>query len=100
MKTRTVLMDFGQEIFGESQSQQVRGGHARPPKAIYAAQIADFDERTGVMSGKEKKSQRRSWFMKSNRSKRTMTLFVGAISLALSAMTNADEAKSISTLLA
>jgi hypothetical protein len=36
--------------------------------------------------------------MKSNRPKRTMTLSVGAFSLVLSAMTNAEEAKSIKPL--
>ena len=52
MKTRTVLMDFGQEIFGESQSQQVGDGHARPSEAKHAAQIAESDERTCAMGEK------------------------------------------------
>jgi hypothetical protein len=52
MKTRTVLMDFGLEIFGESPCEQVRGGDALLPEANNAQQIADIDERTGAMPGK------------------------------------------------
>lgn len=52
MKARTVLMDFGQEIFGESSFHQVRDGGARPPAADDAQQIANIDQRTGAMPGK------------------------------------------------
>jgi hypothetical protein len=52
MTTRTVLIDFGLEIFGESPSQQIRGGDAMSSEASDAQQIADSDKRSAAMSPK------------------------------------------------
>ena len=51
---RAVLMDFGQEIFGESPRQQTGDDNELPSEAINGQQIADSDERTGAMLGKMK----------------------------------------------
>lgn len=51
MKTRTVLMDFGKEIFGEFQCQD-EGDHVWPSEAKDDQQIASSDERTGAMHPK------------------------------------------------
>jgi hypothetical protein len=58
MTTRTVLMDFGLLIFGESPCQQIRGGHAMSSEATDAEQIADSDERTTAMPAILKDAER------------------------------------------
>ncbi len=57
MTTRTVLMDFGLEIFGESPSRQIQGGDAMSSEASDARQIADSDERTGAMAPKAQETE-------------------------------------------
>ena len=54
MKMRAVVIDFGQEIFGESPRQQAGDGNELPSEAKNERQIADSDERTGAMLGKMK----------------------------------------------
>lgn len=52
MKTRNVLLDFGQEVFGESPCHQDGGGKGLLSEATDGQQIAESDQRTGAMPPK------------------------------------------------